>query len=72
MRKLARKHGPEAIKKLVELMRGENDGVAVKAATALLDRGYGKPAQAVTGADGGPLQLAVTQTVVRGIKPADV
>lgn len=44
---LAREHGPEAIAKLVELMRGGDARVAKAAADSLLDRGFGKPAQAV-------------------------
>ncbi len=55
---LASKHGPDAIKKLVAIMdRGESDAVQVNAAKELLDRGYGKPAQALehTGGGGGPL-----------------
>jgi len=56
---LARKHGPEAIKKLVDLLRGTDARVAKAAADSLLDRAYGKPAQAVTGDDGGPLEHVV-------------
>lgn len=33
--------------------------VRIKAAIALLDRGYGRPAQAVTGEDGGPVKVGV-------------
>ncbi len=32
-------------------------GERIKAANALLDRRYGKPNQAITGEDGGPLQV---------------
>jgi hypothetical protein len=42
---LARQFGPEAVLRLAELMRGDNPKVAVSAANALLDRGYGKPTQ---------------------------
>lgn len=42
---LARQFGPEAINRLADLMRGESPKVAVSAAIALLDRGYGKPTQ---------------------------
>ena len=68
----ARDRGFEAIDKLVALMRGvitvEIDRKPVEivvppmaqlaAANALLDRGYGRPAQAVemSGKDGGPIQ----------------
>lgn len=44
---LAREYGPEAIEKLVELLRGEDARVAKAAADSLLDRAYGKPTQAV-------------------------
>ena len=42
---LAREKGPDAIAKLVEHMEGEDDRLAQAAAIALLDRGFGKPAQ---------------------------
>lgn len=44
---LAREYGPEAISKLVELLRGSDARVAKAAADSLLDRGYGKPGQSV-------------------------
>jgi hypothetical protein len=54
---LARKYGKRAVRRLAQLMRSKNErvAVAVAAAQALLDRGFGKPAQAVTGANGAPL-----------------
>lgn len=55
---LARQYGPEAIEKLAELMRGDDARVAAHAAQALLDRGYGKPAQVVAGdEEGGPVRV---------------
>ena len=45
---LARQHCPAAIERLVQAMAGDDDRVAVAAASALLDRGIGKPSQAVT------------------------
>jgi hypothetical protein len=72
VRMFARDRGAEAIDKLVALMRGvvtveiDRKPVAMPvppmtqlaAANALLDRGYGRPAQAVemSGKDGGPIQ----------------
>lgn len=44
---LARVSGPEAVQKLVELMRGDDRRTALAAAQALLDRGYGKPGQSI-------------------------
>jgi hypothetical protein len=45
IRNLAREHGPKAIERLVALMHSQNESVAVRAAEALLDRGYGRPMQ---------------------------
>jgi hypothetical protein len=56
---LARKYGKRAVRRLAQLMRSKNERVAVAAAQAILDRGFGKPAQAVTGANGSPLFPAV-------------
>lgn len=44
---LARASGPEAIEKLIELMRCDEKRTALAAAQALLDRGFGKPSQSV-------------------------
>jgi erythromycin esterase-like protein len=44
---LARKYTKEAVTKLVEWMRSENPKASVSACQALLDRGFGKPAQSV-------------------------
>jgi hypothetical protein len=48
---LARAHTEQAIQTLVDALSNERTSVA--AAVALLDRGWGKPAQAITGEDGG-------------------
>ncbi len=45
VRELARRYGPEAIVRLVTLMRSNNETVAARAAEALLDRAYGRPLQ---------------------------
>lgn len=48
IRELARKHCPRAIAVLVEIMEhGEREQARIGAAEALLDRGYGKPAQEI-------------------------
>ena len=47
IRKLAQKHSSAAIKRLAELMGSKNERVAVAACEAMLDRGIGKPRQAV-------------------------
>lgn len=56
---LARSHAPTALDALASIASaGQSEGARVSAATALLDRAYGKPRQAVehTGKDGGPIQ----------------
>jgi hypothetical protein len=47
VRLLAQEYGQEAIEKLVALMRGDDARVSQAAAQALLDRGFGKPAQSI-------------------------
>lgn len=47
VRDLARAHGCKAIERLVALMDSKNQAVALRAAEAVLDRGYGRPLQAM-------------------------
>lgn len=44
---LAKSYTAEAIKRLVDWMRSDNPKASVQAASALLDRGHGKPAQQI-------------------------
>lgn len=44
---LARKHTPDALRKLVALMGCGNPKVELMAATALIDRAWGRPSQNV-------------------------
>lgn len=57
----ARKYTREAIETLVEAMRrGETHSARITAAQVLLDRGWGKAPQAVTGEDGtGPVTITL-------------
>lgn len=66
VRDLARQHTEAAIQALVLSLTDDRHRVA--AAQALLDRGWGKPVQEVTGADGGPLLGSIE---VRYVKPGD-
>lgn len=54
VKRLARQHCEAAVAKLVELMSSSNESISLAAANALLDRGVGKPAQAITGDDEAP------------------
>jgi hypothetical protein len=49
----ARKHTQEALDRLVYWMRSQDPQASIRAAMALLDRGCGKPEQAVAKWDGG-------------------
>jgi hypothetical protein len=62
IRSLARSHTEAAMNALLGVMNQSDAPPAarVSAATAILDRGWGKPAQPVTGEDEGPIQLTVT------------
>ena len=48
IRDLARSHSRAAIKRLTEWMQSNEPKASVAAAIALLDRGYGRPHQAMT------------------------
>ena len=57
---MARQHAPEAIERLVEIMRGDNVRTAAAAASLILDRGFGKPTQLIDGnGEGGPLMVII-------------
>jgi hypothetical protein len=49
VKQLAREYTAEAIERLATWMRGKNATASVAAAQAILDRGWGKPAQPQTG-----------------------
>ena len=52
VRELARKHTAAAIAKLVKIAeRGKSEMACIAAATALLDRGWGRPTQPIAGDD---------------------
>jgi hypothetical protein len=64
LRELARQHTQAALNALVAAL--DDDKTRVPAAIALLDRGYGRPAQAITGADGeSPIQILVVTGIDR-------
>lgn len=52
LRELARTHGEHCIERLVTLSNDPDGRIAVAACSILLDRGYGKPMQAVEVSDG--------------------
>ena len=66
VRELARQRAPEAIAALVQIMtEGKSEAARVAAATALLDRGWGKPTQPIAGDDeAGPVRIARIERVI--------
>ena len=61
LRVLAQKHTKIALQTLVHVTRnGQSEGARIQAATALLDRAYGRPTQAteLTGTVAGPVASA--------------
>jgi hypothetical protein len=73
VKELARQHGPEAIERLVYWMKSDNAKASVSACNVLLDRGYGKAPQAITGEDGGSIDVTVRSGCseeIRGIVSA--
>jgi hypothetical protein len=63
---LAQTHTKEAIEKLVQWMRSTNPKASIAAINSLLDRGYGKPVQALN------LSGDLTQRVVRELTDAEL
>lgn len=61
MRSLARSHTTLAITTLAAIARGgDKDAARVAASSELLDRGWGRAAQAITGADGeGDIKITI-------------
>jgi hypothetical protein len=47
VRDLARQHSTEAIERLIHWMKSDDGRISVAAANALLDRGFGRPAQLI-------------------------
>ncbi len=69
VKELARAASEKAISRAIELMDSPDENVALKAISTVLDRGYGKPAQAVTGEGGeGPVALNLLVEFVKGRK----
>ncbi len=74
VRELAKAYTPEAINTLAEIMRNKKTPPAarVSAANALLDRGYGRPGQAValTGKDGSAIDMHHTDSTTAAANQA--
>lgn len=62
IKELARSHSKEAFERIVEFTKSQDEKIAFPACKEVLDRAYGKPAQALTGEDGGPLKQVLEIT----------
>ncbi len=73
IRSMARTHTEKALKTLAAIMRQTKAPPAarVAAAQALLDRGWGKPAQVVTGDESG-LPISVIHRVIVALPEVDL
>jgi hypothetical protein len=59
LREACKAYTLDAIRVLQDVMlNGDKDSNRIAAANSLLDRAWGKPAQAITGLDGAPLAVA--------------
>lgn len=57
VRDLARQYTESAVTTLVDVMKDGSGPAKVAAANAILDRGWGKAPQPMTGEDGGPVEM---------------
>ena len=65
VRDLARQHTVDAINKLATWMKSDEARASVMASQILLDRGWGKAVQPVSGEDGKAIEIIV-RTIVDG------
>ena len=63
IRTAAQVEGPAVLKKLVALTKSEDERVVLAACNSILDRGYGRPAQALSGIDGEKVAFSFTMIV---------
>ncbi len=56
-KELAKKHGPEALKRLVYWMRSDEARASISAATTIIERAYGKVPQAIVGDGAHPVDV---------------
>ena len=67
LKEIARAHTEAAVSTLVAALKAENERTRVAAAEALLDRAWGKPAQAIIGGDEEDPALRIVAEIKRTI-----
>jgi len=71
IRSLARSYTEMAIQTLAGIAQnGEQEAARVRASEALLDRGWGKPTQPISGDDDAP-PVRITRIELVGVRPPD-
>ena len=72
VRELAQQHTDLAIETLVDICKDKTNNAAARATAAigLLDRGWGKPAQAIVGGDEDDPPIQLAEIVIRAIDAA--
>lgn len=70
VKRLARTHAVDALNRLVELMASEDERIAVSASNSVLDRAFGKPAQAIVGGDDDDNPISFQEIVIRAVDAA--
>jgi hypothetical protein len=68
IRSHARRHCPRAIERLADILESRDEMAVARAASTLLDRGYGKAPQPVTGKDGTDDIRVTIRTILEGKK----
>lgn len=70
LKALAREYTAEALEALVSVVReSDSDAAKVSAANAILDRGYGKPSQVLSGDAQNPVAM-VHKIMLEGVAPS--
>ena len=54
-----------AARRLVQLAQSDDEGIALKASVAILERNHGKPTQPVEGPEGAALSFQIIRTVAK-------
>lgn len=72
IRDIAREYTDTAVKALVDVLEDESQpgSARVSAASAILDRGYGKPSTVLAGDEDGGAIKAIHEIIMRGVNPS--
>jgi hypothetical protein len=69
VKRLARENTEKAVRRLVEWIDSENPKASVAACNSILDRGWGKPAQAIIGGNADDPPIRVEGISIKLIRP---